>query len=133
MPGRNPFILDEAEEDSGFDDEDSEDGEGFYGRVKINKETNVFMMNYRSKTEFIETHDTSNVVVALFTTSAARLKLYNAMQKVVETPGCELLYTDTDSLIFACPEGVPVPLETGEFLGDLTDEYPRDEILVRFL
>nr|CAD2176274.1 unnamed protein product [Meloidogyne enterolobii] len=68
------------------------------------------------------------VIVSLWTTSAARIHLLRAMQKVVRTPGCSLLYTDTDSLIFSHPEDV-CPLQLGPHLGEFTDEYPAHDIM----
>uniref|UniRef100_A0A914NIX4 DNA-directed DNA polymerase n=1 Tax=Meloidogyne incognita TaxID=6306 RepID=A0A914NIX4_MELIC len=52
------------------------------------------------KKEWIEEHECSNIVISLWTTSAARIHLLRAMQQVVRAEGCTLLYTDTDSLIF---------------------------------
>jgi hypothetical protein len=53
----------------------------------------VMMLTYHKKKEWTTEHDSSNVVVSLFTTSYARILLLKAMQTVVRTPGCELLYT----------------------------------------
>ena len=53
------------------------------------------LISYQQKKDWIEEHPCSNVIISLFTTSAARLHLLKAMQKVVRTPGCELLYTGT--------------------------------------
>ena len=50
------------------------------------------------------------------------------MDKISNTPGCKLLYTDTDSVFFACLKGM-CPLELGSFLGELTDQYPDYIIL----
>nr|CAD2190591.1 unnamed protein product [Meloidogyne enterolobii] len=82
----------------------------------------VLLLRYVKKRDWIEEHDCSNVVVSLWTTSAARIHLLRAMQKVVRTSGCSLLYTDTDSLIFSHPEDV-CPLQLGPHLGEFTDEY----------
>jgi hypothetical protein len=42
--------------------------------------------------------------------SAARLKLYDYMKKVQLSPGCSVIYTDTDSVMFSCPRGKnPIP------------------------
>ena len=68
------------------------------------------------------------LVISLWTTSAARIHLLRAMQQVVRTDGCTLLYTDTDSLIFTHPEGVN-PLNLGPHLGQFTDEYPKHDII----
>uniref|UniRef100_A0A1I8BI55 DNA-directed DNA polymerase n=2 Tax=Meloidogyne hapla TaxID=6305 RepID=A0A1I8BI55_MELHA len=88
----------------------------------------ILLLRYVTKKDWVEEHDSSNVVVSLWTTSAARLHLLRAMQKVVRTPGCSLLYTDTDSLIFSHPTGV-CPLHLGPHLGEFTDEYPSHDIL----
>uniref|UniRef100_A0A1I8BG00 DNA-directed DNA polymerase n=1 Tax=Meloidogyne hapla TaxID=6305 RepID=A0A1I8BG00_MELHA len=88
----------------------------------------VLLLRYVKKKDWVEEHDCSNVVVSLWTSSAARLHLLRAMQKVVRTPGCSLLYTDTDSLIFSHPEN-DCPLQLGPHLGEFTDEYPAHEIL----
>lgn len=74
------------------------------------------------------TGHSANVVLALWTTSAARIRLFRAMKQIVDAPGCRLLYTDTDSLIYSCPEG-STPLELGECLGELKDEYPNKRIV----
>ena len=79
----------------------------------------TMMISYVTKREWVEEAAFSNVVLSLWTTSAARLHLLKSMQQVVRTPGCRLLYTDTDSLIFLCPKG-KCPLKTGFHLGDLT-------------
>nr|CAD2174187.1 unnamed protein product [Meloidogyne enterolobii] len=84
----------------------------------------ILLITYIKKKDWIEEHNCSNVVISLWTTSAARIHLLRAMQKVVRTNGCKLLYTDTDSLIFAHPiNNCPLPL--GPHLGELTDEYHR--------
>lgn len=56
--------------------------------------------------------------VGICTTSNARIALYNVLAKV----GRNVLYCDTDSVIFVVPEGTENPLQTGSFLGELTDE-----------
>jgi len=57
---------------------------------------NVILIGYIKNKDFVEEHQCSNVIISLWTTSAARIHLLHAMQKVVRTPGCQLLYTDTD-------------------------------------
>ncbi len=53
----------------------------------------LFMVDYRRKNDFVTPHDKYNVVLSLFTTSAARVCLYNYMDRVANTPNCKLLYT----------------------------------------
>lgn len=101
------------------------------------------LITFVKKKEFVEEHECSNVggyimlmtlqnlsfsVISLWTTAAARLHLLRAMQQVVRSPGCTLLYTDTDSLIYVHPRGAN-PLRTGPHLGQFTDEYPEHEIV----
>lgn len=51
------------------------------------------LITYETKKEFIIENDNSNVIISAWTTSAARLKLLSAMQKIADFPGAELLYT----------------------------------------
>lgn len=53
----------------------------------------IILISYLQKKDWIEEHPCSNVVISIFTTSAARLHLLRSMKKVVRTPGCILLYT----------------------------------------
>jgi hypothetical protein len=86
------------------------------------------MITYVPAKEFIEENASSNLILSLWVTSSARLKLLSALQKVARSPGCELLYCDTDSIIFSHPDD-NCPLETGPHLGDLTDEFPANDIV----
>uniref|UniRef100_A0A183C6Y3 DNA-directed DNA polymerase n=1 Tax=Globodera pallida TaxID=36090 RepID=A0A183C6Y3_GLOPA len=65
----------------------------------------VVRVNYAKKVEFIKEHSVSNIFLSLWTTSAARIKLYEYMEQVYRAEGCKLLYCDTDSLIFTHPKG----------------------------
>jgi hypothetical protein len=95
----------------------------------IDEEKEVFMITYKPKEEWVEENKYSNVVLSLFTTSAARLHLYEVLKKVAETPGCEVLYYDTDSIIYTHPEDYdPLPPGKGH-LGEMTDEKPDHNIV----
>lgn len=50
---------------------------------------------YNVKDQMVEEIKTSNIFVAIWTTSQARLRLYSYMEQIADTPGCQLLYTDT--------------------------------------
>lgn len=60
---------------------------------------------------------TVNVVIAVYLTALARLKLYSYLEKL----GHRAIYFDTDSIIFISRPG-EYDVSTGEFIGDLTDE-----------
>ena len=64
-----------------------------------------------------------NVFIACFTTALARLKLYSELEKLGE----QVLYYDTDSVIYSWREG-QTKIPTGVFLGEMTDELEGDII-----
>ncbi|XP_073240492.1 uncharacterized protein [Porites lutea] len=59
----------------------------------------------------------TNIFIASFTTSWARLELYKYLQLLKE----QVLYFDTDSIIYLWRNGLP-EVETGPFLGQMKDE-----------
>uniref|UniRef100_A0A914HQI3 DNA-directed DNA polymerase n=1 Tax=Globodera rostochiensis TaxID=31243 RepID=A0A914HQI3_GLORO len=92
------------------------------------KDKKTMRVSIKKKEAFVVEHRVSNIILSLWTTSAARIKLYEYMEQVYRTKGCKLLYCDTDSLIFTHPRGV-CPLKEGKFLGEMTREYADNEIL----
>ena len=65
----------------------------------------------------------TNIFIACFTTCWARLKLYSYLHRLQK----QVLYYDTDSVIYAWKEGQP-QIEIGDYLGDMTDELDGDVI-----
>lgn len=102
----------------------------------------VIRMTWRYKKRFERPDSNSNLVVAIFTTAYGRCELYRHMCAVDERmdgpPGSKLHYNDTDSVIY---EYVPNefaenggnPLKEGQFLGEMTDEHLKEEIMVSCL
>jgi hypothetical protein len=87
--------------------------------MQIETENNIYFEQADLKT---------NVVIAAFTTSWARLKLWNVMNQL----GSRVFYTDTDSLIFeASPNNHPTDPKLGEFLGELADELACKKVECR--
>ena len=66
----------------------------------------------------------TNIFIACFTTALLRLKLYAEL----ETLGEQVLYYDTDSVIYRWKQGEPF-IPTGSFLGEMTDELGGDPIM----
>lgn len=66
---------------------------------------------------FEKTNNTTNVIIAAFTTCHARLKLYSVLKKLDE----RVIYHDTDSIIYSVKDEEYEP-ELGNNLGDLTNE-----------
>ncbi|CAC5401455.1 unnamed protein product [Mytilus coruscus] len=80
-------------------------------------------MRWKNKEEFVESSGRTNVVLAAYTTSQARLKLCSYLEKL----GQHVLYSDTDSIVFTVKEDEWEP-SLGDYLGDLTDETPENKI-----
>ena len=68
--------------------------------------------------------DKTNIFIAAFTTYWARLKLYSYLERLGE----QVLYYDTDSVIYRWKQG-QCEIETGDFLGEMTDELDGDHIV----
>jgi hypothetical protein len=96
--------------------------------------SSVFMHGSRARTIafkkrriYDELPKNTNIAIASYTTAYARLRLYEALEAVGEN----VLYMDTDSVIFV--DNGNCPLKCGDFLGDLTDELSDGEWIVEFV
>ena len=72
--------------------------------------------------------DNTNVAIGVFTTSYARHHLLKSMRLL----GKDVLYHDTDSIIFVYKKFQDIPLQLGDFLGQWTNELPQDDYITRF-
>ena len=92
------------------------------GDVEIENDTLLVSWKYKDDEDARSIN--TNLAVASHVTSWARLHLYKFMCMTLENYGDNsLLYIDTDSLVYVRKKSQQ-PLPTGNFLGDLTDEYP---------
>ena len=71
---------------------------------------------YNFKDQFVDNSKNTNVYIACFTTSHTRLMLYDKLDYLNE----KVLYFDTDTIIYADDDTKNI--ETGDMLGDMTDE-----------
>uniref|UniRef100_A0A1I8JAK4 DNA-directed DNA polymerase n=2 Tax=Macrostomum lignano TaxID=282301 RepID=A0A1I8JAK4_9PLAT len=69
----------------------------------------------------------ANVPIGVFTTSHARLRLYEALEGL----GTRVIYADTDSVVYRCSPGEYEP-PGGSSLGQWTDEVPAGCRMVQF-
>ena len=76
----------------------------------------MVQMTYNFKYQFVDNSKNTNVYIACFTTSHARLMLFDKLDYLNE----KVLYFDTDSINYA-DDGTK-NIETGDMLGDMTDE-----------
>ena len=65
----------------------------------------------------------TNIFIAAFTTCHARLKLYESLELLEK----QVLYYDTDSVIYKCRPGLP-SIVIGDMLGEWKDELDGDII-----
>ena len=90
--------------------------------VYTNEESVAVYSNVKG--EEIEPGSThTNCMLAAYTTANARLWLYGVMEQLSK----RALYTDTDSIIYVHKRGEWNP-DTGNFLRDLKDKYPHQEL-----
>ena len=83
----------------------------------------VIQVEYQHTEDFEQQSFNTNVTIAAFCTSWARLKLWSVMQRL----GDRVLYHDTDSIIYSVKEGEYNP-PLGSYLGQLTDELSCKEL-----
>ena len=84
----------------------------------------VLEVVYTNTEETVFPSNKTNVFIAAFTTCWARLKLYSYL----ETLGEQVLYYDTDSVIYKWSPNQP-KITTGDYLGDMKDELEGDHIV----
>ena len=75
----------------------------------------IVRMTYNFKDQFVDNSKNTNIYIACFTTSHARLMLYNKLDYLKE----KVLYFDTDSIIYV--DNGTKNVKTGDMLGDMTD------------
>ena len=85
-----------------------------------------YQLRKEEKTEDFNT----NLLLALFTTSNGRIRLFREMDKLGE----RVLYCDTDSIIYIDPcDGSSYTVPIGEALGDFSDELASGDYIVEFI
>lgn len=92
----------------------------------------TMMVQFEDADGFVRDPKHSNVVIAAFTTAYARLKLYEVLERLDKN----LLYFDTDSVIFVEKENANYKLTLGDYLGELTDElseYGKEAYITKFV
>ena len=96
-------------------------------RIEIVNEHMVEVFhNFQEKTIPVQTN--VNIFIACFTTSYARLKLYDALDTLQE----RVLYFDTDSVIYTKkPTQATIP--TGNYLGQFTNELDEGDHNMEFV
>ena len=82
---------------------------------------------YKCSNDFVTESKVTNIFIGIFTTSWARLELYNLLDLIGE----DVLYVDTDSCVFLSKPGCPQP-PLGD-LNEITDEYGEGTYITDFV
>ena len=82
---------------------------------------------FRKREQCDEVQTNTNIFIAVFTTTYARLKLYRALDQLQQ----QVLYMDTDSVIYRHKTGQP-EVELGDYLGDFTSELEEGEFIQEY-
>ena len=85
---------------------------------------NIIEIEYKTTEDFEPLSVNTNVTIAAFCTSWARLKLWSIMNRLQD----RVLYHDTDSIIFSVKNKEDYIPPLGEYLGELTSELTCKEL-----
>ena len=89
----------------------------------------AWQITFKLKSDYMkEEPRNTNVYVAAFTTTLARIKLWKELHKL----GKRVLYYDTDSIIYKTGPGEE-DLERGPYLGELTNELEEGRHITEFV
>ena len=90
----------------------------------------MVQMTYNFKNQFVDNTKNTNVYIACFTTSHARLMLYEKLKYLND----KVLYFDTDSIIFIDDgkKSIKTGDMLGDMLGDMTDEL-EGKVITHFV
>ena len=89
----------------------------------------AWQITYKLKSEYlVKEPRNTNVYIAAFTTTWARIKLWKKLHELGE----RVLYYDTDSVIYKTGPG-ELHLERGPYLGDLTNELEEGRYITEFV
>ncbi len=89
-------------------------------------------VSYSIKDEYVENDYTTNMAIACFTTSRARMRLY---EEALDVLNKQVLYFDTDSVVYNYDKNNPdhIKLENGDLLGEWTDELEGAKMVGTFV
>jgi len=88
---------------------------------------NVVQVTYKYKDLYVQDPFSTNIHIAAFTTSNARLRLYDMLDKL----GQSVAYYDTDSTVYI--DDGKNTVKTGCMLGEWTDELEKDDYITEWV
>ena len=81
----------------------------------------------------VDISNNRNIFIAAITTAWARMELYNYMDKISTNSKTQVLYCDTDSIIFNTSSPPSKNLDLGPYLGNLTNELKNNEHIINYV
>ena len=102
-------------------------------RLKPLKHNLVSMVTKQKEISLIDISNNRNIYIAAITTAWARMELYNYMDQLSTTDKTQVLYCDTDSIIYNMNSEPKKSLELGPYLGDLTNELKSNEYITDYV
>jgi len=84
---------------------------------------NMVQVTFKYKNQYVQDTFSTNVYIAAFTTSNARLRLYDMLDKLKQS----VAYYDTDSIVYI--DNGENSVKTGCMLGEWTDELGKDNYI----
>ena len=123
---KQTMFLDETEADNFFQmlSDPRKQVSNFY---IVSKE--MIQLEWTDDRHFLPIDRKTNIFIAAFTTTWARLRLYDVLDTMERSLPRSILYYDTDSFIGVVSKNSSVmsELPVGNFLGDLTNEIPSED------
>jgi hypothetical protein len=102
-------------------------------RVRCIKNNMVAVAHQKKNISLLDISNNQNIYIAAITTAWARIELYGHLDKLSTNSSTQVLYCDTDSIIFNSAISPFQNLETGPFIGDLTNELNEEEFISEFI
>lgn len=97
--------------------------------VRCISENCVAVLFSKSSVDILNFTNNTNIYLAVFTTAYARMRLFSLIKKI----GPRVIYTDTDSIFYEISPNPDENLQTGQFLGQLTNELSENEVIDEFV
>ena len=91
--------------------------------------TEIAEIHFEETEDFIQTSNKTNIFIAAYTTAQARMKLYQILDILQKN----VVYYDTDSIIYIDKPGISTQIQVGDFLGDLTNEIEPPNYICEFV
>jgi len=88
---------------------------------------NVVQVTYKYKDRYVQDPFSTNIYIATFTTSNARLRLYDMLDKL----GQPVVYNDTDIIVYI--DDSQNTVKTGCMLSEWTDELGKDDRITEWV